>query len=160
MPECKTCGKKHLGVCNKLSVTCFKCNQKGHYARECKAGIICHRCGKPGHIVKDCRVPAPRNTMIRAIEAPPAMNIQPQARTFNMTMNDAVKDDDVVAGTLLVNFVDAKVLIDSGATKSFNSEDFARKLNCLREPLSRVLNIEIANQERIPVSSHCPYCEI
>ena len=160
VPECKTCGKKHLGVCNKLSVTCFKCNQKGHYARECKAGIICHRCGKPGHMVKDCRVPAPRNTMIRAIEAPPAMNIQPQARTFNMTMNDAVKDADVVAGTLLVNSVDAKVLIDSGATKSFISEGFARKLNCLREPLSRVLNIEIANQERIPVSSHCPYCEI
>ena len=33
LPDCKTCGKKHPGVCNKLSVTGFKCNQKGHYAK-------------------------------------------------------------------------------------------------------------------------------
>ena len=160
LPECKTCGKRHSGICNKLSITCFKCNKKGHYAKECKSSVVCHRCKKPGHVIKDCRAPAPVNNMIRAIEAPPPMNSQPQARTYNMTMREAVRDTDVVAGTLLVNSVDAKVLIDSGATKSFISETFARKLNCLMEPLDGVLNIEVATQDSIPVSLHCPRCEI
>ncbi|KAK1360412.1 hypothetical protein POM88_044886 [Heracleum sosnowskyi] len=160
LPECKTCGKRHPGICYRLSITCFKCNQKGHYARDFKTGIVCHRCKIPDHMIKDCRAPAPVNNMIRAIEAPPAVDVQPLARTYNMSMREAVRDSDVVAGTLLINSVNAKVLIDSGATKSFISETFARKLNFLMEPLSGVLSVEIANQDRIPVSSYCPRCEI
>ena len=38
------------------------------------------------------------------------------ARTFNLTLRDAVKNADVIAGTLKLNFVSAKVLFDSGAT--------------------------------------------
>ena len=67
--------------------------------------------------------------MIQAIEAPPVAEPQTPAKTFNMAMREAVKDADVVAGTLLVNSMHAKVLIDSGATKSFISEMFASKLN-------------------------------
>ncbi|KAK1384047.1 hypothetical protein POM88_021782 [Heracleum sosnowskyi] len=160
LPECKTCGKRHPGICHRLSIICFKCNQKGHYARDCKTSIVCHRCKRPGHMIKDCRALATVNNMIRAIEAPPAVDVQPLARTYNMSMREAVRDSDVVAGTLLVNSVNAKVLIDSGATKSFISETFARKLNCLMEPLNGVLSVEIANQDRIPVSSYCPRCEI
>ena len=119
-------------------------------------GIICHRCGKPGHVVRDYKAPAPTNMMIQAIEAPPNAEPQPPAKTFNMTMREAVKDADVVAGTLLVNYMHAKVLIDSGATKSVISELFASKLNCPVEPLWRILNVEIANQERIVVSQKCP----
>ncbi|KAK1352107.1 hypothetical protein POM88_053611 [Heracleum sosnowskyi] len=152
LPECKTCGKRHLGICHRLNVTCFKCNQKGHYSRDCKIGIVCHRCKKPGHMIKDCRAPATVNNMIRAIEAPPVVNVQPLARTYNMSMGEAVRDSDVVAGTLLVNSIPAQVLIDSGATKSFISETFARRLNCVMKPLSGVLTIEIANQDRIAVN--------
>ncbi|KAK1372774.1 hypothetical protein POM88_028967 [Heracleum sosnowskyi] len=160
LPECKTCGKRHLGICHRLNVTCFKCNQKGHYSRDCKMGIVCHRCKKPGHMIKDCRAPATVNNMIRAIEAPPVVNVQPLARTYNMSMGEAVRDSDVVAGTLLVNSIPVQVLIDSGATKSFISETFARRLNCVMKPLSGMLTIEIANQDRIAVSSYYPRCEI
>ena len=65
VPDCKTCGKKHSGVCNKSAIVCFKCNQKGHYANECKnqrAPILCNRCGKPGHISKNCRTGMPAAT--------------------------------------------------------------------------------------------------
>ncbi|KAK1401957.1 hypothetical protein POM88_001562 [Heracleum sosnowskyi] len=111
-------------------------------------------------MIKDCRAPATVNNMIRAIEAPPVVNVQPLARTYNMSMGEAVRDSDVVAGTLLVNSFPAKGLIYSGATKSFISETFARRLNCVMKPLSGVLNIEIANQDRIAVSSYYPRCEI
>ncbi|KAL8099661.1 hypothetical protein AgCh_032064 [Apium graveolens] len=38
IPDCRTCGKKHTGICNKPNVTCFKCKQRGHYSGECLMG--------------------------------------------------------------------------------------------------------------------------
>ena len=71
------------------------------------------------------RIAAPsQNTDMLRIEGPSAGS-NPRARTFNMTMRDAVQNSDVVAGTLSVNSVPAKVLIDSGATISFISREFS-----------------------------------
>ena len=77
-----------------------------------------------------------------------------------MTMGDAVQNTDVVAGTLPINSIPTKVLIDSGATKSFISQEFAHRLNCETQPLVEALTIEIANQDRVTVSQICPHCEI
>ncbi|XP_063938040.1 uncharacterized protein LOC135147916 [Daucus carota subsp. sativus] len=183
LPECQICGKRHGGICNRLNVVCYKCNQKGHYSRECQnppartpmirdqparnqlnrtpaAGITCFRCGKPGHMVKDCKVPAPGNPTLRIMGSTPVVPEVPKARTYNMTMRDAVQDADVVAGTLTVNSLCAKVLIDSGATRSFISEYFVPKLSRPIELLNEVMNIELANQERVPVSQVYRNCEV
>ena len=162
LPECKICGKKHPGVCNKANIVCYKCNQKGHYANECqnqKAGTVCYKCGKLGHIAKDCKAPALVNNMLR-LTGPPSTSNQPRARTFNMTMGDAIQNTDVVAGTLPINSISAKVLIDSGATKSFISQEFAHRLNCETQVLPEALTIEIANQDRVTVNRVCPHCQI
>lgn len=37
LSECKTCGKKHPGPCNKDNVVCYQCNHKGHFANECRS---------------------------------------------------------------------------------------------------------------------------
>ena len=163
-------------MCNKANIMCFKCNQKGHYANECKnqrSPILCNRCGKPGHIAKNCRIGMPATTTnnLMRITAPnqnadmlriegPSAESNPRARTFNMTMRDAVQNSDVVAGTLSVNFVPAKVLIDSGATRSFISREFSQLLNCSSCLLKEVLVIETANQDRTPVDQVFPDCEI
>ena len=176
LPDCKTCGKKHSGVCNKANIVCFKCNQRGHYANECKnqrPPILCNRCGKPGHIAKNCRtgMSATATNNLMRITAPnqsadmlriegPSAESNPRARTFNMTMRDAVQNSDVVAGTLSMNSVPAKVLIDSGATRSFISREFSQLLNCPSCLLKEVLVIETANQDRTPVDQVCPDCEI
>ena len=77
-----------------------------------------------------------------------------------MTVQDAVRNTDVIAGTLLLNFERANVLFDSGATKSFISQDFAKKLKFNAIPLREVLRAEIANREIIPVNQVHPKCKL
>ena len=89
-----------------------------------------------------------------------ASNKPPTARTFNMTVQDAMKDSDVIAGTLSLNSVSANVLFDSGTAKYFISKDLARKLRLKAEPLIEPLQVEIANHEVIPVNQIHPACEL
>ena len=49
------------------------------------------------------------------------------ARVFTLTQQDAQASNPVVAGTLTVCFLDARVLLDPGATHSFVSLVFASK---------------------------------
>lgn len=161
--ECKICGKKHGGVCNKTNVVCYRCNQKGHFANECsnpRLNITCYKCGKPGHVSRECKTPIQSSNLMRLTAPPPLPVYQAPARTFNLKMKDVVQDPDVVAGMLLVNAISAKSLIDSGATKSFISQEFANKFNCETQPLEEALTIVIANQDRVVVTQVCPHCEI
>lgn len=189
VPECKTCSKKHTGACAKADIVCFKCNSKGHYANECqnsKSNVTCYKCGKVGHMARDCRTPIPNNNLMRLTTStpvnpmatsqiptpilnPPLIQQVPalqapsypvHARTFNMNMNDAMRSSDVVAGTLSVNATSAKVLIDSGATRSFVSKDFVNKLKCDTRMLKEALNIVLSNQDQIPVDRVCLQCEV
>ncbi|KAL8103494.1 hypothetical protein AgCh_027907 [Apium graveolens] len=165
--ECKNYGKRHPGRCNKLDVTCFKCNQKGHYSSECPNGarkpdVACFKCGKVGQMARNCKEPVQKANVLR-IAGPsslPAPSAQPRARTFSMTMKDAVQDMDVVAGMLMINSVEVKVLMDSGATRSFISESILDKLNYIAYPLEPNLIIEVANQEKVIVNKICPNCDV
>ncbi|KAL8112978.1 hypothetical protein AgCh_020338 [Apium graveolens] len=163
--ECKFCGKRHPGSCNKLDVTCSLCNKKGHYSFECPNGakkpdLTCFKCGKVGHMAKSCKEPVQKANILRIVGPPPlpAPTAQPRDRTFNMTIKDVVQDVDVVAGMLVINSVEVKVLMDSGATRSFISESILDRLNCIAYPLEPNLIIEVANQEKVIVSKVCPDC--
>ena len=74
---------------------------------------VCFKCGKTGHIARECKTGGPAtskqsgNTPIKA----------PTTRTFNMTVGEAIRDAEVIAGTLFLNSINAHVLFDSGATK-------------------------------------------
>ena len=67
-----------------------------------------------------------------------------------MTVGEAIRDPEVITGTLSLNSVNVNVLFDSGATKSFVSREIANKLNLEAEPLENPLQVEIANQESNP----------
>ncbi|KAL8124179.1 hypothetical protein AgCh_011985 [Apium graveolens] len=134
-PECKHYGKRHPGVCNKLNMTCYRCNQKGHLANECKMtkpGVTCYKCGKTGHIARECKSTGPVKALMNVsstsasipaevLALPPPSTTTPQAmtRTFDLKMKDAVQNFEVIA-----------------------------------------VNVVIANQEKIPVSQLCPKCDI
>ena len=105
---------------------------------------------------KDC----PMNKPTASGASRAASNKPPTARTFNMTVQDAVKDSDVIAGTLSLQSVSANVLFDSGTTKSFISKDFAHKLKLKVRPLREPLKVEIANREIFLVYQIHPDCEL
>lgn len=92
--------------------------------------------------------------------AAPVQPSRPTARTFNMTVQDAVQSRDVVSGIIPINNIDAYVLFDSGATCSFVSVEFANRLDVPREKLEILLNIEVANKEVIPVSHVYRNCKV
>ena len=105
---------------------------------------------------KDC--PNRQPAASRASRA--ASNRLPTARTFNMTVQDAVRNTDFIAGTLSLNAVNANVLFDLGATTSFISTTFARKLKLEAQPLRKSLQVEIVNREIIHVNQIHPRCEL
>ncbi|XP_074362192.1 uncharacterized protein LOC141702402 [Apium graveolens] len=95
-----------------------------------------------------------------ALPPPPTVTPQVSSRTFNLKMKDDVQNSEVIEGKLSINNVEAKVSIDSGATKSFISETFASRLNGNKKDMSEAMNIVISNQEKIHVSQFFPQCEI
>ena len=52
-------------------ITCFRCRQQGHMAKECKA-VICSLCQKSGHIAADCTA-----KVAAASESPTPSNPKP-----------------------------------------------------------------------------------
>ena len=87
------------------------------------------------HRIKDCQKKRPdapiksKESSGKLVIGGPASQLsKPTAWTFNMTVQDAMESRDVVSGILPVNTVNAYILFDSGATYSFISEDFAKKI--------------------------------
>ncbi|XP_074357563.1 uncharacterized protein LOC141697186 [Apium graveolens] len=147
-------------------VICFKYNQEGHYSTKCpseagKPELTSFKYRKVGHMVRNCKEPVQKENVLRIPGPSPsaAPETQPRARTFNMTMKDAVQNADVVAGMLDINLVEVKVLMDSGASRSFIAESVIARLNCDAYPLEPNLIREVANQERVTAKRICPICD-
>ncbi|GKE13965.1 putative reverse transcriptase domain-containing protein, partial [Tanacetum coccineum] len=60
---------------------------------------------------------------------------------------------DVVTGTILVNFVPARVLYDSGASVSFISQEFSKNLTTPLNKLPFPLEVEIVNDKVVVMSN-------
>ncbi|XP_073152036.1 uncharacterized protein [Henckelia pumila] len=117
---CPTCNTRHPGECRKNSGACF------NY-------------GKLGHRIADCPEPLKRGTRsnVDATSNKPKDHKEnkPNARVFALTQEEAEKSNDVVAGTILINQSPTYVLFDCGATHSFISKRFAKKLGLIPEIL-------------------------
>ncbi|XP_073304524.1 uncharacterized protein [Primulina huaijiensis] len=107
--KCQNCGFTHTGECRKNSGACF-------------------RCGKMGHRITQCPFPDPRNGPADGTTPNKPKDNKPNARVYAITQEEADNSNDIVAGTILINNIPAYVLFDCGATHSFLSKRFAKKL--------------------------------
>jgi hypothetical protein len=100
----------------------------------------CFNCGQPGHFISDCSKPKqnkpnPPNQGAGNKPATPAKKPMVQVRQGKMnftTMSDIPEGASVLRGTFSINDTLVKLLIDSGATHSFISENLLGKLGLRR----------------------------
>ncbi|XP_017227640.2 uncharacterized protein LOC108203314 [Daucus carota subsp. sativus] len=87
----------------------------------------CYKCGKEDHLIKDC--PIWQNEQKK--EEPSKTN----ARIFAITQADADASNTVVSGNITIDGIPTYALIDSGATHSFASINYLKRL---RRPLEKL----------------------
>ncbi|GJR28587.1 putative reverse transcriptase domain-containing protein [Tanacetum coccineum] len=119
-------------------IICFNCNQLGYKSNECPNPKTIK--AKPLNSMKEEKV--------EKTEIP-----KPKARVYMMTAEEDKVVHDVVTGTILVSFIPARVLYDSGASVSFVSYGFIKTLTTPLNKLPLPLEVEIADDKVIVVSN-------
>ncbi|XP_073033842.1 uncharacterized protein [Primulina eburnea] len=104
----------------------------------------CFKCGKVGHRIKDC----PDNKDKGAGRSKQHEN-KTNARVYAITQEEADNTNEVVAGTILLNKMPAYALFDCGATHSFVSKRFAKKLKLEHDILSEPLRVATPDSKTI-----------
>ncbi|XP_073037913.1 uncharacterized protein [Primulina eburnea] len=85
---------------------------------------------------------------------------KPNARVFAITQEEADDANDVVAGTIFVNEMPAYVLFDSGATHSFISKRFTKKLGLTPELLVEPFRVATPTSKTIEILRVHRKCKI
>ncbi|GJZ60871.1 putative reverse transcriptase domain-containing protein [Tanacetum coccineum] len=135
---CKKCTLYHTGPC---TVKCQTCNRVGHLTRNYKnkgpatgsnqqpVSVICHACGEKGHYNYQCS----------------KANNSAHGRAYLLRDKNALRDPNVVTGTLFLNQHLARVLFDYIAYKSFVSISLTSMLNIPPITLDTTYDIKMAN---------------
>ncbi|XP_073277711.1 uncharacterized protein [Primulina huaijiensis] len=128
---CPLCNYRHIGECRRNTGACFNC-------------------GKMGHRIANCPEPLKKMTWSNTNATPnkPKEN-KTNARMFAITQEEADDANDVVAGTIIINKISAYVLFDCGATHSFISKRYTKKLGLIPEILVEPFRIATPTSKTI-----------
>ncbi|GJQ95939.1 putative reverse transcriptase domain-containing protein [Tanacetum coccineum] len=130
-------------------VTCFRCGEKGHYKNKCpnngSQGGGNQIRGNPQN---------PQNNQRQNQGNPKGSNQaststqggrRAPGRVYSLCAEAAVKDNNVVNGTFLINNVYASVLFDTGADRSFVSYAFSKYIDIHPTTLDTNYSVELAD---------------
>ncbi|GKC63256.1 putative reverse transcriptase domain-containing protein [Tanacetum coccineum] len=119
--------------------------------------ILCYNCNQLGQKLNEFPNP-------KAIEAKPLKSIKEEkvekagvpnlkSRVYVMAAEEDKLVHDVVTSTILVNYIPAHVLYDSGASFSFVSYEFSKNLSAPPNKLPFPLEVEITDSKVVVVSN-------
>ncbi|XP_073019382.1 uncharacterized protein [Primulina eburnea] len=115
----------------------------------------CFKYGKVSHQIKDC----PENKDKGIGPSKPNEN-KTNTRVYAITQEEADNTNEVVAGIILLNEMPAYTLFDCGATRSFVSRIFAKKLKLGHETLSEALRVATPASKKIETHKVYRNCKI
>ncbi|KAI3762710.1 hypothetical protein L1987_53151 [Smallanthus sonchifolius] len=116
----------------------YECGRAGDFSKECLKDVKCQVCGIPGHLAKNCRKAGHSGSGKEKEQE----QLKARTRAYALTEEEARGNPDVVSGTFLVNDEHAATLFDSGASKSFISNAFSRKLDCTIDTIARDFSVQ------------------
>ncbi|KAI3797403.1 hypothetical protein L1987_32660 [Smallanthus sonchifolius] len=137
---CRKCGRQHLGEYRIGTTTCYKYGKPGHFSRECVKNVKCQVCGLFRHLTKDCR----KTRQSGSGKEKEQEQSKARTRAYALTEEEARGNPDVMSGTFLVNDEHAAILFDSGASKSFISNAFSKKLGCTVNTIVKAFSVQTA----------------
>ncbi|XP_073020218.1 uncharacterized protein [Primulina eburnea] len=148
LKPCSTCGFKHSGECRRARGVCFGCVKAGHRIAECPTAA--NRPAGPN-----------RGTGPNTGAGPSKpKEDKPNVSIFAMTQEEADDATEVVSGTILIKSVPAYALFDCGATHSFMSKRFAKKLGDKPDKLTEPLRIATPTNRAVETDEIFRDCKI
>ena len=159
LPICHMCQRRNDGECNRYSIGCFHCGQKGHFIRECPQligvetsvaslttptpEISTQKSSGRGFPSKGASVAIGRGGRGRGRGSAPGMQTEAHtlARVYVVTQQDADAAPDVVTGIIPILDHDAYTLVDPGATHSFASKHFLDRFKIKTQPLEGCMRV-------------------
>ncbi|GJT29167.1 putative reverse transcriptase domain-containing protein [Tanacetum coccineum] len=145
-------------------VTCFGCGEKGHYKNKCPNN------GNQGGGNQIRGNPQNPQNNQRQNQGNPKGNNQASTstqggrrapgRVYSLCAEAAVKDNNVVNGTFLVNNVYASVLFNTGADRSFVSYAFSKYINIPPTTLDTNYNVELADGKSLTTNTLLRGCTL
>ncbi|GKB03325.1 reverse transcriptase domain-containing protein [Tanacetum coccineum] len=143
-------------------VTCFGCGEKGHYKNKCPNN------GNQGGGNQIRGNPQNPQNNQRQNQGNPKGNNQASTsaqggrrapgRVYSLCAEAAVKDNNVVNGTFLINNVYASVLFDTGADRSFVSYAFSKYIDIPPTTLDTNYNVELADGKSLTTNTILKRC--
>ncbi|XP_075500040.1 uncharacterized protein LOC142538611 [Primulina tabacum] len=145
---CPKCGFRHPGECRRASGASFGCGKAGHRIAD-----------GPTAANQDAGPNKGTGPNVGANPNKPKEN-KPNARVFAMNQEEADDANEVVSGTILLQKVPAYALFDCGATHSFVSKRFAKKLGLKPESLTEPFRIATPTSKTIETHEIHKDCKI
>ncbi|XP_024962074.1 uncharacterized protein LOC112502417 [Cynara cardunculus var. scolymus] len=158
-PRCDKCNNYHGGRC----IICLRCNKGGHFAKDCRSGRrrTCPEWGSPDHFRNTC--PRLNGWLVTNLARPfnqENQGGQARGRTFEIGVEEARQDSNVVTGTILLNNHYVSILFDSIADRSFVSLEFRPKICLKSQKLKEDFVIEFANGQEVRTKDVITNCTL
>ncbi|GJS55353.1 putative reverse transcriptase domain-containing protein [Tanacetum coccineum] len=170
-PKCTKCHFHHNGPCTQK---CHKCNNVGHFARDCRStgntnvanthkgngaapkGNGCYECRAPRHFKRDC----PK------LENKDGGNGNAQGWVY--AVGNAEKrgnasrnpDSNVVTGAFLLNNHYASIFFDTSADRSFISTAFRSLIDIVPTLLDNSYDVELADGKIVRINTILRGCTL